>query len=136
MPASLRFVAVLLALGTLAAPLSIVVIHRQTEAQARITAEQITHGSVLAGKAAFVRFGCGGCHAVGKLSGPRGAVGPALDGIAARAEIAGQLANRPENMIRWLRHPQQVAPGNGMPDQGIGERDARDLAAYLYTLRD
>ncbi len=135
MPSSLRFVLLLLALGSLAAPVSIAIIYRQDDAQARTTAEQITHGSVAAGKLAFSHYGCGGCHAVRSIGGPTGAVGPSLAGIAARAEIAGHLPNRPDDMIRWLRHPQQVAPGNGMPDQGIGDRDARDLAAYLYTLR-
>jgi hypothetical protein len=26
-------------------------------------------------------------------------------------------------------------PGVGMPDMGIGEQEARDITAYLYTLR-
>ena len=136
MPSSLRFVLALLALAALVAPVSVYVIYHQDDAQARITAEQITRGSVTAGEAAFQRLGCGACHTVRKLGGPPGAVGPSLAGIAARAEIAGHLANQPDNMILWLQHPQKVAPGNGMPDQGIGQRDARDLAAYLYTLRD
>jgi len=28
-----------------------------------------------------------------------------------------------------------VIPGNAMPDMGVSEGDARDIAAYLYTLR-
>lgn len=37
--------------------------------------------------------------------------------------------------MRWLEHPQRVVPGNGMPEQGVSGRDARDMTAYLYTLR-
>jgi cytochrome c1 len=38
-------------------------------------------------------------------------------------------------MVRWLRFPQQVAPRTAMPNLGVTERDARDIAAYLATLR-
>jgi hypothetical protein len=38
-------------------------------------------------------------------------------------------------MIRWLRDPQEVNPRSAMPDLGVSERDARDIAAYLYTLK-
>ena len=49
--------------------------------------------------------------------------------------IAGMLRNEPRHLVTWLRHPQQVVPGNAMPEMGLDERDARDIAAYLYTLR-
>ena len=62
-----------------------------------------------------------------------GAVGPPLDGIAARAIIAGKLDNRPDNLERWIRDPQAVNPGTAMPDLDVGRRDARDIAAFLYT---
>jgi cytochrome c2 len=45
------------------------------------------------------------------------------------------LPNSPENMARWLREPQRYAPLTAMPDLGVTERDARDMAAYLATLR-
>ena len=38
-------------------------------------------------------------------------------------------------MTRWLRDPQRVLPGNGMPDQAVTDAEARDMAAYLYTIR-
>jgi cytochrome c1 len=67
------------------------------------------------------------------VSGANGKVGPDLTHVGARAEIAGTLANDPELMVRWLMHPQALKPGSGMPEQGVTERDARDMAAYLYT---
>lgn len=67
--------------------------------------------------------------------GPNAPVGPALEGIARRSMLAGVLPNSPVNMARWIREPQKVNPGSGMPDLGVTERDARDIAAYLATLR-
>jgi cytochrome c1 len=37
-------------------------------------------------------------------------------------------------MVRWLQAPQKLKPGSAMPDLGLSERDARDIAAYLETL--
>ena len=49
--------------------------------------------------------------------------------------IAGKLNNTTDNMVRWLRFPQEVVPGNAMPDMGLNEEEARDIAAYLATIR-
>ena len=38
-------------------------------------------------------------------------------------------------MIRWLQAPQAVYPEGAMPNLGVTERDARDIAAYLATLK-
>jgi cytochrome c1 len=62
-------------------------------------------------------------------------VGPPLAGIAGRTLIAGKLANTPDNMVRWLRHTKEVDPMTAMPELGVTEQDARDIAAYLATLR-
>jgi cytochrome c2 len=136
MPHNLRFVALLLGAGLVVAPVSLIVMHRQSAAQTRLTAERMTGGDVERGRLALAHFGCGACHVIEGIPGARGDVGPALDGIAQRTEIAGKLSNQPDNMIRWIRQPQHVSPGDGMPDLGVGDRDARDIAAYLYTLRE
>lgn len=78
-------------------------------------------------------FGCGGCHTIRALPGANGVVGPPLDGVARRVYIAGMLRNTPDNLEHWIRDPQGVVPGNVMPDMGIDQADARDIAAYLYT---
>ncbi len=135
MPYNLRFVALLFAAGLAATPISLVVLHRQTVSATRTTAERLTGGDVDRGKVAIARYGCGSCHSIEGITGAQGDVGPSLDGFAQRVEIAGKLSNQPDNLIRWIRQPQQVSPGNGMPDLGVSERDGRDTAAYLYTLR-
>jgi cytochrome c1 len=108
---------------------------RQGNRQARDMAEAITHGNSAAGKIHIQRFGCGGCHAIPGVPGANGTVAAPLAAVAERSELSGHLANTPPNMMRWIRDPQGVSPGNGMPNLGIGEQEGRDIAAYLYTLR-
>ena len=67
--------------------------------------------------------------------GPDARVGPPLGDIASRMFIAGVLPNQPANMVRWIRNPQGVDSLTAMPNLGVSERDARDIAGYLYTLR-
>lgn len=134
MPASLRWLALLVALSVAAAIASGWGIYRHATDRSRAFAEELTGGDAKAGGKAMDRYGCGACHVVGGLAGTHGKVAPALTGVATRAHIAGVLPNTPDAMIRWLQHPQRVQPGNGMPELGVTERDARDIAAYLYTL--
>ena len=67
------------------------------------------------------------------IDGADGKIGPPLVDFADRRLIAGRLPNTLPNLLRWLEHPQQVAPGTVMPDLEIEEPQARDLAAYLYS---
>jgi putative membrane protein len=99
-----------------------------------VEAQQLTGGTPERGRVAFRRYGCGTCHTVAKVPGATGLVGPPLDGIGARAYIAGVLTNTPDNLERWIQAPRQVDPLTAMPDVGVSPDDARDLAAFLYTL--
>jgi cytochrome c2 len=81
------------------------------------------------------KLGCGSCHVIPGIEDADGMVGPPLDHIASRQYVAGVLRNTPDDMVTWVRHPQQVVPGNAMPDLGISEADGRDIAAYLETLK-
>lgn len=101
--------------------------------RARIHADAITGGDSRRGEAMFIQYGCGSCHTVRNVRAATGMVGPPLDGVARRVIIAGHLANTPANMQRWIRDPQHVSPGTAMPDLGVGENDARDITAFLYT---
>jgi cytochrome c2 len=99
----------------------------------RLHAEAITGGDSKRGEAMFIQYGCGSCHALSDVRTGVGDVGPPLDGIADRTIIAGHLANRAENMELWIRNPQSVSPGTAMPNLGVGQQDARDITAFLYT---
>jgi cytochrome c len=86
------------------------------------------------GRAAITAFGCAACHAVPGVREADALVGPPLDHFARRGIIAGRHPNRPEVLIEWIMRPQRMNPGSGMPDMGVPEQVARDIAAYLYTL--
>jgi mono/diheme cytochrome c family protein len=87
------------------------------------------------GRKALEQYGCIGCHEIPGMVGPEARLGPTLHGIGSRGILGGVLPNTPENMARWLRDPRALAPGTAMPALGVTERDARDMAAYLRTLR-
>jgi cytochrome c oxidase assembly factor CtaG len=80
-------------------------------------------------------YGCGSCHTIPGVTDANGVVGPPLTQMGRRVYIAGLLRNTPDNMVSWLRNPQRIVPGNVMPDMGLSEGEARDVAAYLNTLR-
>jgi cytochrome c len=105
--------------------------HREAAAEAAA----VTGGNVERGRMAVRADGCGACHMVPGVRGARGKVGPPLGGIASRSYIAGVLPNSPENMVRWLIDPPGVNPLTAMPNLGLDPRRARDITAYLYTLR-
>lgn len=102
-------------------------------AEAADSAETMS-GDVEAGKRALDQYLCATCHRIPGVVGANRHVGPPLNGIATRGYIAGVLSNTPENMVRWIRYPQQVDPLSAMPNLGVSEQDARDIAAYLSTL--
>ncbi|HEX7889466.1 MAG TPA: c-type cytochrome [Ramlibacter sp.] len=87
------------------------------------------------GRVALHQHGCNSCHTIPGVTGAGVYVGPPLAGMAGRQFIAGTLLNTQDNMRRWLMETQQVKPGTAMPQLGVSERDARDMAAYLATLR-
>jgi cytochrome c2 len=65
------------------------------------------------------QFGCGSCHSIPRVANANGRVGPPLDTVGERTIIAGVLPNTPENLIRWVKDPQSVVPGNAEHgDQG------------------
>ena len=86
------------------------------------------------GKHLAAWYGCGSCHEIPGLRGATGQVAPPLHRIARRAYITGSVPNTPANLIRWIRAPRKVDARTIMPDMNISERDATDIAAFLYTL--
>jgi cytochrome c2 len=69
------------------------------------------------------------------IEGATSTAGPSLQGIADRKLIAGKFENQPETMMKWLRDPKLYDPQSGMQNVGITEKESRDIAAYLYTLK-
>ncbi|TFL18358.1 c-type cytochrome [Jannaschia formosa] len=89
------------------------------------------------GRMAMRLHGCRSCHVIPGVVGTSDLrVGPPLGEAGERRYIAGVLPNRPEAMVRWIMDPQAVDPLSAMPDLGVAEPVARDMAAYLYALGD
>jgi cytochrome c len=96
----------------------------------------LTHGGNAArGKELIRTYGCGSCHTIPRVPGAESTVGPSLQGEATRAYIAGVIPNQPENMIRWIMNPPGVDDKTAMPNLHVTATDARDIAAYIYTLQ-
>ncbi|MGH9560287.1 MAG: c-type cytochrome, partial [Terracidiphilus sp.] len=94
-----------------------------------------TGGNIRAGRALLQAYSCGACHIIPGVPGARGLVGPPLYVWAKRTYIAGELPNTPDNLVRWIESPPSVEPGTAMPALGVSDQQARDMAAYLYTLQ-
>lgn len=95
---------------------------------------QVDAADLERGRQLMSQFQCGSCHAVPGVPGG-GQRAPALERFGRRAYIAGQLPNSPEVLQRWLLDPPGLLPGTTMPRLGLSERDARDIAGYLLSLR-
>ncbi len=94
-----------------------------------------TGGDAERGRTAIVHFDCGSCHMIPGVAGANGRVAPPLEFFSRRTFIGGELPNTPENLVRWIRDPKSVESGTAMPTLGVSEEQARDIAAYLYTLK-
>ncbi len=134
-PPSLLMTAALLAGATLASGASRLMQREQSKQADMLRAVVLTGGDPLRGKSLFAARGCGACHAVSGDRAATGVVGPPLGKLAPRAFVAGRQPNDPSHLIAWVQHPQTIEPGVGMPDAGLSDQEARDVAAYLYTLR-
>lgn len=98
-------------------------------------AERLTGGRVALGRDAVQRYGCVTCHTMPGVRGADALVGPPLTRMGARVYVAGELPNTPANLMRWIQDPRGVSPNTAMPDTGVTAEDARDIAAYLFSLR-
>jgi cytochrome c2 len=94
-----------------------------------------TGGNAERGRQVVAEKSCGACHEIPRIVGAWGVVGPSLAEVARRSEIGG-LPNTPENLARWIRAPETLEPRTVMPNVGLDERDARDVTAFLYSLRE
>ena len=94
-----------------------------------VPAADPNHGKLLIGQ-----YGCTTCHIIPGVEGT-GMIGPSLDHVATRPIIAQKIPNTPPNMTRYIQNPLASNPQNEMPNLGVKPDEARDMAAYLYTLR-
>jgi cytochrome c1 len=94
-----------------------------------------TGGDPDRGKETTRQKGCPTCHIIPGISEAKGLVGPPLDQFASRVYVGGVVPNTPDNLVTWIMDPPKIDPLTAMPATGVSEAEARDIAAYLYTLR-
>jgi len=94
----------------------------------------VAGGDASRGARALENYGCGSCHVIPGVRNADGMVGPPLNWFGRRTMIAGEVANTPDTLVAWIMNPQRIEPRTVMPNLGVRESDARDMAAYLYRL--
>ena len=95
---------------------------------------QVAGGDADRGRRLITQFQCSACHVIPGIAGVRGEAGPSLAAFGRRSYIAGRIPNQPDRLMQWLADPPAMKPGTLMPGMGLSAQDARDMAAYLYTL--
>ncbi len=102
--------------------------------ESRAQALARVRGDPARGKELLSEFGCRSCHIIPGVRGSGGDVGPPLTRWAERQYISGRLVNTPAELEAWILNPAAIDPGTVMPAVGATVEQARDMAAYLYTV--
>jgi cytochrome c2 len=88
------------------------------------------------GQQLIVQYGCNVCHIIPGITGPQGALGPSLGGVASRPAISqGAVQNTPANLAKFIQSPGSLNPQSSMPPIGVNEDEAQAITAYLLTLK-
>jgi cytochrome c1 len=95
---------------------------------------QVAGGDAERGRAALAALECGACHVIPGVPGAHSHVGPPLAEFRRNVYIAGKQPNVPEVLVRFVRDAPALAPDTAMPAIDMSDQQARDIAAYLYTL--
>jgi mono/diheme cytochrome c family protein len=74
----------------------------------------------------YSRYGCNSCH-IADYKNDKGYVGPALAGVGNRLT--------PGWTYKWLKDPAALRSGTIMPNFALKDDEARDLTAFLMTLK-
>jgi cytochrome c2 len=97
------------------------------------SSEPLTGGNPRVGQQLIARYGCAACHQIKGIAHADSKVGPSLEEIRDSGYVGGVLPNSGGNLMKWIMHPRAVSPNTAMPELGVTEREARDMAAYLYS---
>jgi mono/diheme cytochrome c family protein len=91
-------------------------------------------GDAKRGKNLVETIGCTGCHAIGDNTKVRETRGTSYD-IAPELTRVGSKVS-PEWMYDWIRNPRRYNPTTKMPNLRLTDAEAKDVVAYLTTLKD
>jgi cytochrome c2 len=95
----------------------------------------LTGGNPQVGKEKIVLHDCHSCHVIPGVEGDAHVLGPTLDHWSRRSSIISKWPNNPPNLENWIRHSEQLLPGTTMKMLSVNEQDAKDIAAYLFSIR-
>lgn len=95
---------------------------------------KVVGGDAERGRDALALLECGACHVIPGIPGAHSHVGPPLAEFRRNVYIAGKHPNMPEVLVRFVRDAPSLAPDTAMPAIDMTDQQARDIAAYLYTL--
>jgi cbb3-type cytochrome oxidase cytochrome c subunit len=91
-------------------------------------------GRATEGKALVERVGCMGCHVVGEETRLRAARTTSYD-IAPELTRVGSKVTA-DWAFDWIRNPRHYNPTTKMPSLRLTDAEARDIVAYVMTLKD
>jgi len=74
----------------------------------------------------YSKFACQSCH-IADYQNDKGYVGPALAGVGNRLT--------PAWVFKWLKNPNALRQGTLMPNPNVRDDEARDLTAFLMSLK-
>lgn len=91
-------------------------------------------GNPQRGKELVENIGCLGCHAIGDNDIVRKTRGLNYD-VAPELTKIGSKVN-PQWLYDWLKNPRHYLPNARMPSLRLSDQEAKDIVAYLITLKD
>jgi cytochrome c2 len=98
----------------------------------------MTGGDPAVGKEKIVLHDCHFCHEIPGIPVNRDRRGPSLKHWARQSTIAKKWPNTPENLEDFIQHPERMLHGAGLKNEmtmlTVKAADAKDIAAYLYSL--
>ena len=74
----------------------------------------------------YAKYACQACH-IADYKKDKGYVGPALADVGDRLNAVW--------IYKWLKDPSAISPGTLMPNPRFSETEARDMTAFLMTLK-
>jgi mono/diheme cytochrome c family protein len=74
----------------------------------------------------YSKYACQSCH-IADAKTDKGYIGPTLTEVGSRLTSAW--------VYTWLKNPQALRPGTTDPNQNLSDEDARDLTAFLMSLK-
>ena len=99
----------------------------------------IAHGASAGGNAAKGKelvesVGCLACHSIGEQTKVRDLRGSSYDMAPELTRVGSKVT--PDWMFEWVRNPRHYNPTTKMPNLRLTEGEARDVTAYLSTMKD